>query len=925
MRTAFFFSAAFIASLSSTPALALVGGEADQLAPGQREHAIATPAIQDRLDLSPAWQEFLDRHGPEWTAEWDEATKTPTRFYGAGWDVSAVKLATDEGAFAIAIEILAAERQLLGDVSLSDLTPLVVDRKQGITTVAFARTWNRLPVEDARISLRFKAGRFVMGQLESMPGIDLRTIEPAVTTGDAEAIALAGMDWAPTESVAVASPTLIVLPIAFTQSVDYRLAWKLELKSTVAPSHRLVYIDAGTGELLGWREQVRFINGTLAAEHDDRYPENGLTTTPLASIEYAIDGQLAETDATGDFSVDAAGTVTWTTGSRHFRVRNSGDTLTEFSADITADGDLLIAAPDGQLDAAKQRHVLAQLDTHIAAHIVRERALRIDPDFGWADTRVDATVNTSDQSCNAWFDGDINFVRQADGCNNTGRLADVVFHEYGHGFHAYSIIPGVGSFDGAMSEGLSDYMAATITGDPATARGFFKDSDGPLRDIELNRVWPDDIGEIHQTGRIIAGALWDTRKALIGVLGEQAGIDHADQMFLAVNARSTVIPTAYAEVLLVDDDNGDLSDGTPNQCLIDDAFGLHGLGPAADDLGLFAIEHALQGGVAPANAGLRIEADVALARPLCTTGVASDVRLLWAHGDTDFAPIAMENSGGATWSAAIPGAPTGTEIRYRIEVLDDAGDLAGVLPRGSFTDPWYAAFAGDGVTLFEADFEDDDGGFVHDLIVGNAESEGADDWQWGEPGGQSGDPIDAFSGDRIWGNDLSPEQNWNGAYQPNIHNVLASPMVDASGDYDAIYLQFRRWLTVEDGFFDTASVSVNGTTVWTQHAGDDDTDAGNHHEDQHWAFRSYDITDLVNGAGNVQVTWEIVSDGGLQLGGWNIDDVRIVGIASLDDGLVGAGLEGDGCACDSSGGSAPGAAIVLSGLGLLGLLRRRRD
>ena len=923
MRTTPLLGAAMLATLCSTSALAVVGGEADRLAPNQREHRIASDAIQERLAQQPAWQGFLDRNGPEWTALFDEATRTPTRFWGAGWDVDADKLADDDGALAIAFDILANERQLLGDVALSDLAPLVVDRKQGITTVTFARTWNRLPVDGALISLRFKAGRFVMGQIESMPGIDLRVIVPSIGETAATDAALSAMGWAPGDTDAGLAPSTVVYPIASAWSVDYRLAWKLELRSTTFPSRRHVYVDAGTGEVLGWREQVRFIEGALAAEHDDRFPDNGMITSPLALAEATINGEEVEADATGGFTVGAGGSVTWTAGSRYFRVRNSGDVLAEFSGTLSADGDTLVATPGSELDEVKTRRVLAQLDTHVAAHVVRERALRIDPGFSWASTRVDATVNADDQSCNAWFDGDINFVREADGCNNTGRVADVVFHEYGHGFHAYSIINGAGGYgDGSLGEGMGDYMAATITGDPATARGFFKGSDDPLRDIEINRVWPEDVGEIHQTGRIIAGALWDARKALINVLGEEAGVAHADQLFLGIASRASDIPSAYAEAILVDDDNGDLSDGTPNQCLIDDAFGLHGLGPAADDVGLFAIDHIQLGDSAAADTALRIEASVALARPLCTTGDASEVRVLWSHGTDDFEALTMSPDDGS-YAADIPGAPAGTEIRYRIEVYDVNGDLAGMTPRGSITDPWYATFSGDPLVLFEEDFEDDDGGFVHDLILGNADSEGADDWQWGEPGGQSGDPSSAWSGDRVWGNDLSPEENWNGAYQPNVHNVLASPVIDVSGDYEAIHLQFRRWLTVEDGFWDSAVVSVNGAAVWSQLAGESEDDASNHHEDEHWAFRSYDITSLVNSGGTAQVTWELIADGGLQLGGWNLDDVRIVAIPSLDGAEL--PIEGEGCACASSGSQVPGAGALLAALFLVGGLRRRRE
>ena len=103
-----------------------------------------------------------------------------------------------------------------------------------------------------------------------------------------------------------------------------------------------------------------------------------------------------------------------------------------------------------------------------------------------------------------------------------------------------SLIPGVGAFNGSLSEGISDYLGATITGDSGLARGFFLD-DEPLRHIDpedREYVWPEDIGEIHDTGRIIAGALWDLRKRLIARYGEAEGVARADRLFLAVVRRA---------------------------------------------------------------------------------------------------------------------------------------------------------------------------------------------------------------------------------------------------------------------------------------------------------------------------------------------------------------------------------------------------
>lgn len=928
MRLDALIGTAAAALLTSTSAFAVVGGEADRFAPNERTVRVADANAQSALNQSPAWQDFLARNGSAWSVLWDEATQTPVRFWGEGWDVDPAALSSKAAAFRLGKTILAQEAALLGTLSLDDLEPLVVDDRQGITTVTYARTWRGLPVEGALVSLRFKNNRFVMGQFESMPDIDatLRVDKAGVASTDARSLALAEMGWVANDTRDSAIPALVVYPVPSAHDVSYRLAWKLELASTAFPSRRHVYVDAQSPELLGFREQVRFLGGEVHAEHDDRWPENGLTTSPMPFVETQIGGTQVNADFWGGIEADGPGTVTWTAGSRYFEVRTAdGEGLAMFSGELTAEGDVVMAVPGEELDDDKRDRVLAQIDTHVGAHQARARALRINPNFGWAGQEVEATVNSSEMTCNAWFDGDINFVQEADGCNNTGRVMDVVSHEYGHGFHAYSIIQGAGAFDGALSEGMGDYLAATITGDPATARGFFVGSDAPLRDIELNRVWPEDIGEIHQTGRIIAGALWDTRKALIDALGETEGIDLADQLFWAAASRATDIPTSYPEALLMDDDNGNLADGTPNQCIIDEAFGLHGLGPAADDTGLFSVEHASPTQSIEVAASIELSAQVALSRPACTTGEISAVRLSWSRGSDDFETLTMDAAGDGEFVASLPGADAGTEVRYFIEALDENGDVAGMMPRGSISDPWYAVFVGGGDVLFEADFEDDDGGFSHELLQGNADSEGADDWQWGQPGGNSGDPAVAFSGDNVWGNDLSPEENWNGAYQPNVHNILRSPSIDVSGGYDRVYLQFRRWLTVEDGFWDQADVTVNGISVWSQLAGSNQNDASDHHEDMHWALRTYDITDLVAADDTVQIAWELFTDGGLQMGGWNLDDVKVFGMGAAPEAEVPAdGLAGDGsgCACSSTGTATPTWALLL--LPVAGLLRRRR-
>ena len=120
-----------------------------------------------------------------------------------------------------------------------------------------------------------------------------------------------------------------------------------------------------------------------------------------------------------------------------------------------------------------------------------------EENLDFLDERVSVRVNIEDV-CNAFSDGTrINFFKSGSGCENTARTTDVVYHEYGHSIHYHSYVNDIGlpatPPDGAVSEGISDYIAATITGDPAMGRGFFMDA-SPLRDIEAGEELTMDYG-----------------------------------------------------------------------------------------------------------------------------------------------------------------------------------------------------------------------------------------------------------------------------------------------------------------------------------------------------------------------------------------------------------------------------------------------
>lgn len=122
---------------------------------------------------------------------------------------------------------------------------------------------------------------------------------------------------------------------------------------------------------------------------------------------------------------------------------------------------------------------------------------------------------------------------------------DVVYHEFGHGVVNATLqlvaIPhldkyGASVSNGAMNEGLADYFAAALSGDPDVGEYAAKDFDPSLKFIR-SLANPDSCptaigGEVHQDATLFAGALWDARLKLAGA--EAAEFDLAVYTALAM-------------------------------------------------------------------------------------------------------------------------------------------------------------------------------------------------------------------------------------------------------------------------------------------------------------------------------------------------------------------------------------------------------
>lgn len=904
-----------------------------------------------------------------WTMMWDRDTDVPMRMWGAG---SAAPGAVADASIAeqVARRFLADHIELLAPGALVGDFVLVSNQLgvgDDLRTVGFEQRHDGVRVIGGTIGFGFKGDRLSMVSSTALPNV--RSAAPAsrLTEGG---LAASAITWLASAGKSVRARAgahaglagtpgeVVILPIVHDHGrrvdVEYHTVESVVVQTTTGkPGVWQVYLDASTGAPVARANRLESFTGTIDFDTTDQSPSQARTAKGAPFLTTVINGQSVTSDENGavTFTGPTPATVALSLTGPFIAVSDASQALAT---------DALPLASNGLLTWSKAGVPFsdAELDAYVAASRAKifVRA-RLNPTLQWLSAVMSVTVNDASDSCNAFSTGDdVHFyvpgaIQRPDGssgtCENTGRMADVVSHETGHSVHNNSVIQGQGAFppsDG-QSEGLADTLAVSITGDPGLGRGFFVGAgfaDMPLRDLApaTKKTWPVSGGEVHDEGEVLGETLWDLRQALQTKLGTEAGFTQLLKIYYTIMQRSPSIPAAYTEALLADDDDGDLSNGTPNHCEIDAAFAAHNLADPSASLGLSP----------PARTGFAITLGVAKSATACpnaATVTAAVVAWHIGNGTADASvPLAMDGTGGS-FAGVIPTQADGSTVSYQVTVTLSTGAV--IRFPDNPADPYYEFYVGAVTNIYCTGFEPGFDSWTH--------SGTKDEWQAGTPLGIGGDPAAAHTGAGVVGIDLGSGagNSVDGDYSAKANESLVSPMIDLTG-HKSVHLQYYRWLGVEDGEFDKASISANGTVVWTNKTTGMDPQGADevNHVDKEWVFEDVDLTAAIGSGSAVQLTFGLVSDEGQNLAGWNIDDLCVVAVApappvtgTCGDGTVGAGetcddgntVDGDGCSatcqtetptmmtkdaggCCSAGGHPAGPAAL--GLLTLGLVLRRR-
>jgi cysteine-rich repeat protein len=844
-----------------------------------------------RSAVSTTWKAG-PAHTPlaNWTVMYDADTDVPLRMYGPAILTSG-SVSNPAIAENAARQFLQAHIATLAPGSaMTDFTVFANELlgQNDIRTVIFQQHVGGVAIHEAYVIVKFKADRLGLVGSTAMPNVTVaanpnRVVQQALGVRAISWLAESGIDAELEGANALAAPR-IILPTVHKKTgaapdITYTVVEQVAVKAKTGMGRWTVWLDATTGAPVARQSHVYNATGTVNFNAPNRYPGGGYSAKPASFATHTIDGTSA--------TANAAGVVTWNGAAASSVALKLSGTYARINTESgTLAADTLALQPNGAITWTKSTDEVsdAQLSSYVHTNIVKEFVRNgglgtLTPrTTTWINARLTINVNIQDQ-CNAGWDGQtINFLRRGSDCENTGLLADVIYHEFGHGLHDNSNPMGITNGAGSLSEGSSDFLSALITHDAGLGRGFFFNNQ-PLRNLDpaVEKHWPEDAGEVHDEGEIIGGTMWDMSKNLLADLGETQGWLQSGKIYYGVIQSATDLPSTFMEALFADDDDGDISNGTPNKCAIVEAWDRHGLADASAGLSVGL----------PTRDKFNVAVEIA-SNSVCG-GAVTGASLEWKLRGGTVATVPMTASGNG-FEGDIPSQPDGSVVQYKVVVTTAEGSTS--LPLNP-ADPFYEFYVGATEEIYSEGFESGFNGWAGTL-----------GWGAGVSQGQAGDPTAAHSGNNVLGLRL------DGAYTNNTNAYVESPEIDLGGE-TAVRLQLWRWLGVEDGVFDQARILVNGTQVWTNYASPSQQGATTNHKDAEWRFVDIDLAPHIVD-GKVKLRFELQSDDGLELAGWNLDDVTVVKIAgpavTCGNGEVDSGetcddgnrIDGDGCDANCS-------------------------
>lgn len=400
---------------------------------------------------------------------------------------------------------------------------------------------------------------------------------------------------APTSLVAVGTPTPTIFAGVGTSSAAPRWAMQYTAREANGPGRWTFVADATTGDILHVESDLHFdVVGTVEAEVTAGQGSMDCSPTvvvPLPYAEVTSPAGNALTDATGTFTIgESSGeplTVTSAITGEYFTVIDHAGDLQASSEEVTPPGPVQFLHRD---PADPPEYVLAQLNAYVRANELRDLLLTYIPDYPLISTErhFEIHVNRSEFVCEmtggAWYNDEVephtlNFCRRAEYRNNAA-FGSIVHHEYGH-----HIVDSGGSGQAEYGEAMADIAAMLIARDPRMGLGYRPtDCEEAIRRADRDCRYDENECSscgpgIYECSGVLTGAVWDMWQELDVTAPASADDIVRSLVFSSIplHTGGDIDPSIVVDLLVLDDDDGLVENGTPHYAAICAGFGAHDL------------------------------------------------------------------------------------------------------------------------------------------------------------------------------------------------------------------------------------------------------------------------------------------------------------------------------------------------------------
>ena len=405
------------------------------------------------------------------------------------------------------------------------------------------RVFNGIPVRNSYLTATINNGNMTIFGANSWGDINISTV-PTVSESDAlEAVQSHAGSY--TITGAWRSSELTLIPVAKGQNTnligvgdgyEYRLAWIIRPDFDGEMRHFEALVDAHNGELLSFVDTNQYVasqrevKGGVQPVSNDGVVPDGVEQAgwPMPFDSVSTPGGTVDTDSGGNLPAPVDGNITSSLSGPYVNINDNCGAIS-----LTSTGDLDFGTSGGTdcvtpgSGGAGNTHA-SRTGFHELNRIIEMGRGQL-PSNNWLQQQLTSNMNIN-QTCNAFWSGTVNFYRSGGGCANTGELAGVFDHEWGHGLDDNDALPNIASPSG---EGIADVYTALRLNTSCIGRNFLSgncsgngdpclDCSG-VRDIDyLQRQsgQPHDYtwsnancgGSVHCVGAVYSEAVWSLWK-----------------------------------------------------------------------------------------------------------------------------------------------------------------------------------------------------------------------------------------------------------------------------------------------------------------------------------------------------------------------------------------------------------------------------